>query len=201
MSSSENIRNALQVLYKTYENVQKLMDYTRIVAQEKTDYMLAAPKALRWKSDNEIDGWLISDFILLFQNNADPDCESQNGWKEAPVYAMEIYLGNIDDKEALPSIYLSKFEFSNINNQSEGCSPSNHWIFYWPLRDEGNVDFVQMGNYWIGTPKNERYSSRHWGLKKVIYEKIDLMEVNSENLKDIIFDSFDSMRAMDSNGI
>lgn len=197
MSSSENIRNALQVLYKTYDNVQKLMDYTKIVAQEKTNYRLAAPKALRWKSDNETHGWLVSDFILLFQDTVNPDCESKNGWKDAPVYVMEIYLGDKVDEEGLPCIYLSKFEYNDMNSWSEGCSPANHWVFWWPLRDKNNVDFAQQDDYWIGIPKNEKYSSRHWGLKKVTYEKIDLMEVNSENLKQMVFDRFNLLREMD----
>jgi hypothetical protein len=196
MNSSENIRNAIQVLYKTYENVQKLMDYTRIVAQEKTDYRLAAPKALRWKSDNETNGWLINDFILLFQNSTDLDCESKNGWKEAPVYAMEIFLGSEDD-EGLPCIYLSKFEYNDINSWNEGCSPANHWAFFWPLRDENNMDFACQGDYWIGKPINEKYSSKHWGLKRITYENFDLMALNSENLKQMVFDRFDLLREMD----
>lgn len=190
MNSSENIRNALQVLYKTYDNVQKLMDYARIVAQEKTEYRLAAPKALRWRSDNETAGWLLNDFILLFQKCTDLDCESKNGWKDAPVYAMEIWLGDKDFEE-LPCIYLSKFEYSDINSWSGGCSSANHWVFYWPLRDEDNMDFIWQDDMWICTPKNEKYALRHWGLKKVICYEEDLMKVTSDNLKQRIFDRFD----------
>lgn len=102
---------------------------------------------------------------------------------------MEIFLGNKDCEE-LPCIYLSKFEYTGINSWSEGCSPANHWVFYWPLRDEENMDFVQQGDNWIGTPKNEKYSTKHWGLRKVVFYEIDLMEVNSDNLKQIIFDRF-----------
>lgn len=196
MSSSENIRNALQVLYKTYENVQKLINYTRIIAQEKTNYQIAAPKTLRWRSDNDTDGWLINDFILLFQNSADPDCESGNGWKNGPVYAMEICLGE-KDCDYLPYLHLSKFEYQDMNGWSEGCSPSSHWVFYWPQWEEEYIDFVQKGDVWIGVVSDEKYSDKYWGLKKVTFFETDLMAVNSANLKEMIFGRFDSLRGMD----
>ena len=44
MNSSENIRNALHVIYKTYENIEKLMDYAKIVAEEQTNDRLVTPK-------------------------------------------------------------------------------------------------------------------------------------------------------------
>lgn len=196
MSSGENIRNALQVLYKTYDNVQKLIDFTRMVAQEKTDYRLAAPKVLRWRSENETNGWLLSDFILLFQNIMDLDCESENGWKDAPIYAMEICLGDKDWDE-LPYIHLSKFEYDDINSWDEGCSPGDYWAFYWPLYDQQKMSFFDQGDYFIGVPKNEKYSDSYWGLKKVTYCEIDLMAVNSDNLKELIFNRFDLLRQLD----
>ena len=35
MNSAENIRNAFIVVHKTYENVKKLMDYCKTIADEK----------------------------------------------------------------------------------------------------------------------------------------------------------------------
>lgn len=195
MNSGENIRNALQVLYKTYENIQKLIDYTKLVAQEKTDYCPAVPKTLRWRSDNDPDGWLINDFILLFQNNTDSDCESGNGWKNGPVYGMEISLGE-KDNDILPKIYLSKYVYRDINSWSECCSPSNHWIFNWPLWDEGSMEFAEQDGYYTCIPKSNGYAERYWGLLKVICCEIDLMSVNSDNVKSMIFDSFDILKEM-----
>lgn len=198
MTSSENIRNALQVLYKTYENIQKLMDYTKIVAQEKTNYRPSVTKFLRYKSDNNANGWLTNDFILLFQNNTDPHCANENGWKDAPVYALEIFLSDENGKEdTLPSIYLSKFEYNDINSWSEGCSPANHWVFYYPLRNEDYINLVQHNEYWVGTPKNEKASSTYRGLKKVVFYKLDLMSITSTNLKEMIFDRFDLLKEVD----
>lgn len=198
MTSMENIRNAMQVLYETYENVQKLMDYTQMVAQESTKYRLVSPKFLRYKSDSETRGWLINDFILVFQNSDDPDCESENGWKNAPVYTMEIYLGDKDYKESnVPSIYLSKFEYSDLNDWRESCSPAEHWRFYYPLRSKNDMEFIEKGIYCIGTPRNAKTSSKYWNLKKVTFREIGLIEVNSDNLKHMIFDNFDNLGKKD----
>ena len=194
MNSSKNIQNALHVLYKTYENVQKLMDYTKVVAQEKTDYKISSNKFLRYKSDNEPTAWLLNDFILLFQDNKDKECESKNGWKDAPVYVMEIYLGDEDyDEDDLPAIYLSKFEYNDINEWYEGCSPADHWGFYWPLRSSEEMSFDSRENITIAIPKNEKASKTYWDLKKVTTKNLDLFEVTSENLKEKVFGTFDEL--------
>lgn len=197
MNSSENIRNAVNVLYNTYDNVEKLMEYCKVTAEEKTDYRSSVPKFLRYKSDNDTSAWLLNDFILLFQNNTDNNCESGNGWKDGPVYVMEIYLGGSDyDKEDYPSIFLSKFEYENINGWSEGCSPANHWVFYHPLRNKNYMDIKKTKGMTVATPQNEKASRTYWGLKKVIGKKLDLMEVTSENVKEKIFGSFDELAAL-----
>jgi len=194
MNSSENIQNALNVMYKTYENVEKLMEYTKVISQEKTDYRTSVSKFLRRKSDNDTTAWLLNDFILLFQNSFDGNCESENGWKDAPVYAMEIYLGDVDYvKDDIPAIYLSKFEYNDIDTWSEGCSPANHWVFYYPLRNSNYMNFNYIDNLTIAIPQNEKVSKTYWGLKKVTTKKLDLFEVTSENLQEKIFGSFDEL--------
>lgn len=194
MTSSENIRNALHVMYKTYENIEKLMEYTKIVSQEKTDYRVSFPKFLRYKSDNDIAAWLMNDFILIFQNNKDNNCESENGWKDAPIYAMEIYLGDKDyEEDDLPAIYLSKFEYYDINSWKEGFSPAYYWIFYYPLSNSNYMNFNSYNDINIATPQNEKASKTYWGLKKVTTKKLDLFDVTSENLAEKIFGTFDEL--------
>ena len=197
MNSSKNIQNALHVLYKTYENVEKLMDYTKIVSQEKTDYILSSNKFLRRKSDNDTTAWLLNDFILLFQNKKDNDCESKNGWKDAPVYVMEIYLGDKEyDEDDLPAMYLSKFEYNDINKWNKISSPSDHWGYYWPLRNSEYMNFDYINDKSIAIPKNEKASMTYWNLKKVTTKKLDLFEVTSENLREKIFGTFDELAIM-----
>lgn len=194
MNSAENIRNALHIVYKTYENVEKLMQYTKVVSREKTDYCASVEKFLRRKSDNDTTAWLLNDFILIFQNSKDHDCKSENGWKDAPVYVMEIYLGDEEYAEDdFPAIYLSKFEYADMNSWSEGCSPANHWVFYYPLRYSDYMNFSITDDLTIAIPKNEKASKTYWGLKKVTTKKLDLFEVTSGNLEEKIFGAFDEL--------
>lgn len=196
MNSGENIKNALKVIYQTYDNVQKLMEYTKTIAEEKTDYINSVPKFLRRKSDNATEAWLLNDFILLFQNAKNEDCESENGWKNAPVFVMEICLGEKESNNT-PLLFLSKFEYFNINEWSEGCSPANHWAFYYPLRNEGYMDFQIKDDYKIVIPKNDKISKTYWGLKRAITKTISLFDITADNLKEKVFDEFDRLSNLD----
>lgn len=196
MNSSENIKNAFKVIFKTYENVEKLMEYCKTIAAEKTDYISSVPKFLRRKSDNDTEAWLLNDFILLFQDKKNEECESGNGWRSGPLYVLEICLGEKGSNN-IPLLYISKFDYERINEWSEGCSPANHWVFYYPLRNEDYMNFEVKGQYKIATPKSEKSSKTYWGLKKVISKAIDLIEVNSDNLQENIFGEFDKLAELE----
>lgn len=192
MNSSENIANAVQVLYKTYENVQKLMDHCRDISS-KNGYTAMIPKFLRWKSDNDYDGWLLNDFILLFQKKSDIFCDNQ--WYDGPVYVMEIKLGDIDDASFKSTIYLSKFTYNDIKSWSPGCSVANHWVFYKPLRSsEGPFETKNNGKYAISKPRDQKTSDYYWGLKYVITQSFELTSINVNNVKEKIFGAFDELR-------
>jgi len=195
MNSSENLRNALQVMYQTYDNVQKLMSYCITFAKESTKYRCFSDKFLRWKSDSYTAGWLTNSFILLFQNENSEDCESRNGWKKDAVYAMEICLGE-KGKDNKPLIYLSKFEYYDINKWSEGCSPSNHWIFSHPTRIGDIMEHNENGDYRIGNPKSTNIQDKYWGLKKVTTRTISLFDITAENVNEKIFNEFDQLANM-----
>ncbi len=192
MNSDENIKNALKVIFKTYENVEKLLEYCKTIAVEKTDYISSVPKFLRRKSDNDTEAWLLSDFILLFQNKYNEECDSGNGWRNGPLFVLEVCLGE-KGSDNIPLLYISKFEYSNLNEWNEGCSPANHWAFYYPLRNEDYMDYKIDSQYKVATPKNEKSSKSYWGLKKVTSKSIRLLEVTSDNLQEKIFGEFDKL--------
>lgn len=189
MSSGENIKNSLQVIFKTYENIQKLMEYCKTIADEKTNYSSAVQKFLRKKSDLDFEGWLISDFILLFQDKNGNECESGNGWKNDPIYVMEICLGE-KGKENLPLVYLSKFEYSNMEAWGVGSSPAEHWRFYYPLRRADLMNFSTIGEYKVATPKNDSSSKTYWSLTKIVTKTISLFDISANNVQEKIFDEF-----------
>lgn len=191
MNSAENIRNAFIVVQKTFENVKKLMDYCKTVASEKTDYINVIDKFLRYKSDNDVSGWYIKDFILLFQLKSDRELE--NEWRDGPIFVMEIQLSDENERK-IPTVYLSKFEYSNIVSWEKGCSPTNHWRFYYPLRNHDVMNIQPGQEFSISTPKTKELGEKYyWGLTKVTTSSLPLTEVNSDNVIEKIFAGFDKL--------
>lgn len=191
MNLGENIHNALIVMDKTYENIDKLMNYCRTISENETNYTSATSKFLRYKSDNDYNGWMIKNFIMLFQYKSDR--KLKNGWHNGPIFAMEI---NLEDEE-VPKIFLTKFEYESINSWDPGLSPANHWAFYWPLRRDDSMDYEEFPDYVKGTPKpsmEEKIAKDYYGLKRVIYKDVLLTDISSENVKDLIFGNFDKLR-------
>lgn len=190
MNLGENIYNAFDVIVKTYENINKLMNYCKAIASEKGEFVLITPKFLRFKSDNNIYGWAIQSFILLFQSTKDDPLE--NDWRDGPVYLMEINLYEPDVYNE-PMVNIAKYEYENISSWSEGCSPSNHWIFYQPLH-EGHVDFEQEGNSYFGdVADNEDADKRYWGLRRITGLDMPLTEITNNNAYEKIFGGFRSL--------
>jgi hypothetical protein len=196
MSSENNIRNAFHVVYQTYENIHKLMDYCKTVASEQSDYVSVVDKFLRYKSDNDFSGWFIQNFILLFQNKN--HVELENEWRDGPLYVMEIqlYEGDLEEEERkeLPCIHLSKFECENIPNWTRGCSPANHWRFYYPLRNTDIMDINKDGDTLYITPLDQEASNRYyWGVHKITSKSIPLVDINADNVVEKVFGTFNRL--------
>lgn len=191
MSTGENIKNAVQVLYKTYESVDKMMEQCRAIAEE-SGYDLKSDKFLRWKSDSYSAGWLLNSFILVFQDRSSPECESGNHWREAPVYTMEICLGLPSEPDYLPELVLSKFEYNAIGEWGEGCSPAEHWGFHQPVHKEKASLFTarQEEDFVVHTPNSEKIADTYWGLKRVVSTAFPLIDITSDNLREKVFGTF-----------
>lgn len=194
MNSTNNVHNAFHVVYKTYENINKLMDYTATTASEKSHYVSVVDKFLRYKSDNDFAGWFIKNFILIFQDKNHNEFE--NEWRDGPLYVMEIelYGKDLDVSNQLPCIRLSKFVYGDIQSWSKGCSPANHWRFYFPLRNKEIMNIKTEGDYSYIVPYNQESSDRnYWGVKEIVSKKISLMDVTADNVVEKIFHTFDSL--------
>jgi len=185
MSLGENIHTAFEIVAKTYENVSKLISFCQDEASEESDFILSSPKFLRWKSDNDLGGWLMKSFIQLFQSSEDKLLDNQ--WREGPIYVMEINLNPYTYSE--PMVNLAKFLYVDISSWNEGVSPASHWIFHDPLYD-GKVEYDGDDFEYTGTISDEAYSSRHWGLYRVVGVGMPLVEITRENVREKIFDGF-----------
>lgn len=190
MNLSENIHNALIVMQKTYENISKLLEYCTVISEKETDYTVAVSRFLRYKSDIDTDGWLISDFILLFQNKNDKELE--NKWRDGPVYGLDIELN-----EDVPMVFLSKYEYENIESWSQGCSPSSHWVFDEPMCTDDMDEIEIFDKITERLPKPSvavQIAKKYWGLKRIVYTKVPLVDITAQNAKELIFGSFEKLK-------
>lgn len=191
-NTGENIRNAVMVLYKTYENVYKLMEDCKRRAKE-AGYIVAVDKFLRWKSDGDSDGWLLNSFILLFQSEQDQECESGNGWRDGPIYAVEICLARKSEPDVLPELLISAFDYEDTNGWSEGCSPASYWVFQNPVHITEAFKGENRDGYTISIPTQKKYSDMYWGLKAAWTKRFLLTDITADNLKDKVFVTFDTL--------
>lgn len=197
MNSAENMTNAFHVVHQTYENINKLMEYCKTIGAEESHYESVVSKFLRYKSDSEVSGWYIQDFILVFQNLN--DMELENTWRDGPLYAMEIELYNIDysieERKELPLVHLSKFEYDSLENWDNNyLSPTNHWRFFHALRNENVMNIKRNGDYSYIETIDQKASYRNYlGVKKIISKRIPLMDITAQNARELIFGTFDSL--------
>ena len=190
MNLGENIHNAFEIVAETYKNVYKLMSYCQEEAIEEGEFALSSPKFLRWKSDNEIGGWLMKSFILLFQHSKDKLLKNQ--WRKGPVYVLEINLNPNDYDE--PIVNIAKFIYNDVNSWGEGVSPAAHWIFADPLSNNNDiVEYEGDVSAYSGHITDEVYSNRYWGLQRIIGIGVPLIDITRENAYETIFGGFRSL--------
>ncbi|MCI7613440.1 MAG: hypothetical protein MSS66_10720 [Selenomonadaceae bacterium] len=185
----KNIHNAFSVIFNTYQSIEKLMCACQS-DEVKQKYYLPTEKFLRYSSDQYWEGWVYWSFILLYQRYADGNC-MENGWIDAPVYAVEI---NVDAEICEePKIYIGKFEYKDICSWTPGCSPANHYIFYDAMHNDELFKIESVGDIKVSVPVDEKVSGKYWGLKKVTFKEINLVGINADNYYDEIFGTIESL--------
>lgn len=193
MNLGENIFNAFEVVNKTHENVQKLIDFCRIMATERKEFDLMSPKFLRYKSDSDYWGWNTTQMFLLFQDVQDELFE--NGWRDGPIYVLEIILYDPDScfETNEPRLEMAKFEYEDIKNWGSGISPADYYGFTHPLYD---VDYEEIEDGILVAEMPEEITQKYWGVKRVVCKVSLLVDVNYENAYDIIFGAFKRLKAI-----
>ena len=178
-NTGENILNAIRVVTKTHENVDKLLRYCQNLSKENgNNYEFLTEKFLRWKSDSNFYGWLITSFILLFKRQDDVN---------NTIYGIEI---NLDEVK----LNVVKYVYNDAVDFEKYISPAEHWKYYYPIHNEEN-DFAQIENenYVESTPIS---TENKYDLICVVFKKFPLVEITADNVQEKIFGTFDELAAM-----
>lgn len=120
-----------------------------------------SPKFLRYKSDSDYWGWNTTQMFLLFQDMQDEMLE--NGWRDGPVYVLEILLYD--------------------PNEYYGTNEPRLEMLYDP-------EYEELEDEILVAEMPEEITQRYWGVKRVVCKVELLVDVNNENAYDKIFGVF-----------
>ncbi|HHP1052984.1 hypothetical protein [Bacillus cereus group sp. BfR-BA-01354] len=190
----QNITLATNILQKTYENLNLLFVEMDRVGEEE-GFMSLTPKFLRWKSESNTNGWLISNFIKLYQLQENSSVPHLSDLRTGDIYCVEVSLNN--GMEDYPEITLARFTY-DYDFWTKMPSVSDHWIFFYPFRDENNFKIQEKNGIWTTTPyaKSRR---KYWGIQQGIAQVIPLLQVTSpETIRSEIFKVLSELPESDS---
>lgn len=201
MNINDNIRNAFEVVRKTYESLDKLMGYLDGEAG-KHGFEPSIERFLRYSSDSNHEGWLYNNMVKLYQSTDDGELLS-NGWYDGPIYVVEFSFAGS------PKMKVAKFKFDN-KAWGKGIGSGSVNYFSYPLigllPGKQNNEFTYHGSgepskdYQAAETKKGFYEA-YWNLEYLIYREFDLPEINSENAIDKVFGTFKEMKDLQLENI
>jgi len=104
----ENIKNAFDVVIKTYQNIEKLLSEMDAVGN-KEGFLSLSPRFLRYKSENDTLAWLVSFFIKVYQHSSDPVHDQKNDVRNGPFYIVDVEFGDLTKNAAkYPDIVIAE---------------------------------------------------------------------------------------------
>lgn len=179
-----NISLAVTVLRETYRNLSLLFTEMDVIARERGFVPLTA-RFLRWKSDSYEEGWLLNNFIKVYQlDGSSAGNEQVPDLKESPVFVVEIELLG---EQNIPEITLSRFQY-DLTRWERMPAISDHWLFHDPYHIANHFDIYYEDDLWISTGK-AKSSEKYWGFKQAVGTTIPLLHVNdAETIRTGIFD-------------
>ena len=175
--TTDNIKNAVLVLLKTYENINKFLNACKNISKDgDSNYKLLTENFLRRKSDRDFRFWLIHEFALIYKRN-DDDLNA--------IFGMVI---NLDEA----CVYLAKYVYNTEIDFTRYFSPAEIWRYSNPLLDIETGDFsskIEDGlSRVIPNPENN-----YLDLDCVLFKRISLVEIDEINVKEKVFGTFEEL--------
>jgi hypothetical protein len=133
---------------------------------------------LRWRSDQQWEGWLIWSFIVLFQKKDEPDHGSVAGLRQGSVYCVEVSF----EMESTPALYLSRFDYDPVDLSDWTGLPAvtDHWAYFHPVRPSAGFLVTKHSEQVSISCPDARNKARYWGLDKVVFTKKEPVSVDDQ---------------------
>lgn len=180
--TGKNLATAFQVGLSTYRNVDKLMRELDGLAPS-FGFSSISPRFLRYRSDNDIPGWFITDFIKLYMLNEE---STEASLFAGPVYGIEISLNHYKT----PKIMAAKYFYSDDGGpRSFSVSPADHGKYNHPISDERNfpIHTTKLDEKWV-CRKPTSVSNWYNRLEYVVYTQFELTDIQTaDDAKQYLF--------------
>ncbi|MCH4826376.1 hypothetical protein [Planococcus halocryophilus] len=187
-NKGEHIIQAANLLKETYENLNILFQELDRVGEEQ-GYVTITPRFMRYKSDTDTHGWLITNFIKLYVK-AETVPSSIEEIRDLPWYGVMVDLTN-DDGENLPMLSIIRYQFDQSFWQRLPAV-SDHWTFYTPFYED-DFDITHNENKW-SILSGGNLKKKHSGFEKLEAVDIPLFDVKSpEDVRSKVFEGLDKL--------
>jgi len=196
----KNIANAFKIVYKTYENAQKLMSFLRGAANSH-HYRCLTDNPLTWSQTSNLNndhyGWAYGRFVMIFQKNKK---ENNNNLHENSLFVFCLNLGyfhsdferEIEEDNEIAKIYLARFDYGKSKLPEEPYRNRDLWMYDRPILWNSIMDYSIEAEYSYGTREaDENYG----GLEQVIKCFVPLSDIkSSDDAKKMIFGKYDELQ-------
>lgn len=176
-----NILNAFQVVYRTYQSVDKMFAELDEVCL-RSGYVVLTPRFMRWKSDMHPGGWLVGSFIKLYQRKEDPRLRKGQELRNGPIFGVEVSLLNTQGPLESLDMLVAKYEYEDDYFRTWDRAPSvaEHWGFYHPLRDAKRFQLSEANGVWKSVPADDAVKDEFWGLRQARFVRRPLLDITGK---------------------
>ncbi|MEK3796951.1 hypothetical protein MHI18_01635 [Peribacillus sp. FSL H8-0477] len=176
INRGENITTAIEIIKETYANLEVLFAEMDRIGEEE-GYITLTPRFLRWKSDTDSNGWMITNFIKLYQVENDSVSEMIPDLRVGSLFGIEVIL---QDQE-YPVISLIRYTF-DYSVWIRMPAVSDFWVFAAPFGDNDFFEQTQDDlSVWTSIPL-EKAKKRYWGIQRAVAIDIQLIDITSPEL-------------------
>lgn len=184
-----SIIQATRLLKETYKNLNILFQELDRVGEEE-GYVTINPRYMRYKSDTDTTGWLITNFIKLYVKSEKVP-ESIEDIRDLPWYGVMVDLTD-DDENDIPLVSVIRYQFDQ-SHWHRLPVVSDHWTFWSPFYG-GDYNIYREDNAWE-IDSNGKAKKKHNGFEKLVARDVPLFDLRSpEDIREKVFKEFEKLQ-------
>lgn len=185
-STKANIGAAFEVVRQTYFNLEKFFKELDDAARKAgySSLVQSKPGFLRWKSDDNPWGWMVSNFIKLYQWTGNEEPMGETPDQNVRIYGVEIDFLSTDG----PVVRIIRYEYDTNKTLDSNVAVSKHWLFYFPMRREQDFTIHETHSFTVASTSETKSAAidKYFGLRKTTWRTRELVGITQGNVVDLV---------------